>query len=25
VLETGENRVVYRDEEHETWFAQRGA
>ena len=25
VLETGENRVVFRDEELETWFAQRGA
>ena len=25
VLETGENRVVFRDEECETWFAQRGA
>ena len=25
VLETGENRVVFRDEALETWFAQRGA
>ena len=25
VLETGENAVVYRDEERGSWFAQRGA
>ena len=25
VLETGENTVVFRDEEHGYWFSQRGA
>ena len=25
VLETGENAVVYRDEERAAWFSQRGA
>ncbi len=25
VLETGENAVVYRDEERSAWFSQRGA
>ena len=25
VLETGENTVVYRDEERSCWFSQRGA
>ena len=25
VLETGENTVVYRDEERGSWFSQRGA
>jgi len=25
VLETGENSVVYRDEERRSWFSQRGA